>query len=226
MQFFKKYLTTLGITVHCYKRWTFGSNILLHVQALKKCNTRTALARLVSPGYHSLKSWYCPPDTYRNDRNLLSLRDVLSAHTFWSWISKKQSTAQEKVHCKIFDEVWKCRSFTYLVTFFLPFRWTCLSISMSSNAWINDMLKLKNQRSSNIYTTIFHRLASQEVSFEWGWGKIKKFIFLNLQFWLGTKTRASDATTKFLILIGLLQIEENSGKKLPILIGFSHSLWD
>lgn len=62
--------------------------------------------------------------------------------------------------------------------FVFHFTWSYLSISVSSNTWINDMIKLNNQPCAYISTTTLHSLTSQEVNFEWGRGKIIKSLLL------------------------------------------------
>ena len=73
---------------------------------------------------------------------------------------------------------------------------------------------------------MFQSFTFQKRNFEWERSKINKLIFLNLWSELHTKTKAPDTTTKFLILLGLLYIEEIDGMKLPILIDFLRNLWD
>ena len=88
--------------------------------------------------------------------------------------------------------------------FVFHFTWSYLSISVSSNTWINDMIKLNNQPCAYISTTTLHSLTSQEVNFEWGRGKIIKSLLLNLWSKLNMKTKVLDTSKKFFILIGLL----------------------
>ena len=74
--------------------------IYSHILDFKKCDSQTALAKLILLRNHSLKAWHCITDLYNNDKHLLSLNRVLSAHTFRSEISKNSQPYQKKILAK------------------------------------------------------------------------------------------------------------------------------